>query len=262
MKTRIQPALAVAAAVALACAPSLRAQSTSGPDQSQNSRADNPAADQGATSSQSQPGTLDKNNSKNGTTETRDANPGTTDTDSASQTPTKTPNTVDTTGPDANSGSTMANGETHHRHTGKLTDHEFMVQAAQGGMTEVELGKVASEKGGTDQVKQFGAQMVTDHTKANDELKGLAEKKGVTLSGSLDAHHQAMVDRMSKMSGPDFDKAYVGGMVRDHERTVELFQQEAQSGQDPEVKDFASKTLPTLQGHLNEIKGLQQGGVK
>ena len=134
--------------------------------------------------------------------------------------------------------------------------------ASQGGMTEVELGKVAGEKASSSQVKDFGARMVKDHTQANDELKGIAEKKGVTLSSSLDARHQAMVDRMSKLSGPAFDQAYIKGMVRDHEKTVALFKSEAESGQDPDVKAFASKTLPTLEDHCSSIKSIQDSGAK
>jgi putative membrane protein len=137
-----------------------------------------------------------------------------------------------------------------------------MHAAAQGGMTEVQLGKVASEKGNSDQVKAFGARMVKDHTQANDELMGIAQKKGVTLSTTLDSRHQAMVDQMSKLSGPAFDKAYISGMVRDHEKTVALFKEEAQSGLDPDLKAFANKTLPTLEDHCSSIKSIQDGGSK
>jgi len=143
-----------------------------------------------------------------------------------------------------------------------LSDKEFVMRAAQGGMTEVELGKVASEKGGTSEVKDFGNRMVKDHTQANDELKGLAEKKGITLSSTLDPRHQAQVDRLNKLTGPAFDKAYVNNQVRAHESTVELFQEEAQSGQDPDLKAFASRTLPTLQSHCSSIKSIENNGAK
>jgi putative membrane protein len=256
MKSTTYPALAAIAVLALACSPGLIAQQTSAPDQSQNTRASDSTADQHANangSSASQPGTLDKNNSKDAASETRDANPGTATTDSAQQSATKDPNAVNTTDTTTVS---------HHHTSGKMSDKDFMMAAAQGGMTEVELGKVAGEKGSSDQVKEFGARMVKDHTAANDELKGIAAQKGVTLPSSLDARHQAQVDKMNKLAGPAFDTAYVNGMVRDHEKTVAMFKEEAQSGQDPDVKAFASKTLPTLEDHCSSIKSIQGQGAK
>jgi putative membrane protein len=252
MKTPIHPALAAIAALAVAFSPVLFAQETAAPDQSQNTRASDSTADKHADqngSSASQSGTLNKNDSKDAASETRDANPGTASTDSADKSGTKDPNAPD---------EAMA---THTHHSDKMTDTEFMKKAAQGGMTEVELGKVAGEKGSSDQVKDFGARMVKDHTAANDKLKDLAAKKNVTLSATLDAKHQAMIDKMSKLSGPAFDKAYVNGMVHDHATTVAMFKQEAASGQDPDVKAFASDTLPTLEDHYSSIKSIQ-GSMK
>jgi putative membrane protein len=259
MKTSTHIALAAVAALAVALSPVLFAQQTPVMDQSDSSRSTNNPADQHADqngSSASQPGTLQKNDSKDAASETRDANPGTASTDSAAESATKNPNTTDTS-------STMAQGGMASHHGEKpLSDKQFMTMAAQGGMTEVELGKVATEKGVSSQVKDFGARMVKDHTMANDELKGIAEKKGVTLSSSLDARHQAVVDRMNKLSGPAFDQAYIRGMVRDHEKTVALFKEEATAGQDPDLKAFASKTLPTLEDHCSSIMSIQGSGVK
>jgi putative membrane protein len=257
MKTSIHPALAAIAALGVAFSPVLIAQQTAAPDQSQNTRAADSTADQHAAdtgSPASQPGTLDKNNSKDAASETRDANPGTASSDSAAQSGTK-----DSTTADANN--SAKDTVTHHAEK-PLSDKEFVAMASQGGMTEVELGKVAGEKGDSSAVKDFGARMVKDHTQANDELKGIADKKGLPIASSLDARHQAMVDRMSKLSGPAFDKAYVNGMVRDHDKTVALFKQEAESGQDPDLKAFASKTLPTLEDHCSSIKSIKDSGVK
>ncbi len=260
MKTPTHPALAAVAALALAFSPVLFAQQSTGPDQSQNARANDSTADQHANdngSSASQPGTLDKNNSKDANSETRDANPGTTSSDSAVQSTTKNPSDATTATTE-----TSASNSASNKAEKPLSDKEFVTRAAQGGMTEVELGKVASEKGGSSQVKDFGARMVKDHSQANDELKGLAEKKGIALASTLDARHQGQVDRLSRLSGPAFDKAYVTNQVRAHESTVALFQEEAQSGQDPDLKAFASRTLPTLQDHCSSIKGIQNSGVK
>jgi putative membrane protein len=133
-------------------------------------------------------------------------------------------------------------------------DKTFVEKAAIGGLAEVELGNIAAQKASSDQVKQFAARMVSDHTKANDELKQIASVKGVQLPGSLDEKHKKHVDRLQKMSGAAFDKAYMGHMVEDHEQDVAEFKKEAQSGRDADVKGFASKTLSTLQNHLQLAK--------
>jgi putative membrane protein len=138
-------------------------------------------------------------------------------------------------------------------------DRKFLKDAAIGGMTEVELGKLAKEKGSSDGVKQFGQKMIDDHTKANDELRQIAVSKSISVPESLDAKHKARVDKLSKLSGAEFDKAYIKDQLKDHEQDVKEFQQEAQSGTDEAVKNFASKTLPTLQAHLQAVKDLEKG---
>ena len=129
-------------------------------------------------------------------------------------------------------------------------DKTFVEKAAVGGMAEVQLGNLAQQKAANDQVKQFAARMVTDHTKANDELKQIASTKGVQLPSALDKKHQSDMDRLQKMSGADFDKAYMSHMVDDHKHDVADFKKEANSGNDSDIKGFASKTLPTLEEHL------------
>jgi putative membrane protein len=130
------------------------------------------------------------------------------------------------------------------------TDKKFIEKAAMGGMVEVALGNLAQQKASSDPVKQFGAQMVTDHSKANDDLKQLASAKGVSLPGALDRSHQKDVDRLGKLAGADFDREYMKHMVSDHKKDVSEFKSEAKSGKDEEIKSFASKTLPTLEQHL------------
>jgi putative membrane protein len=129
-------------------------------------------------------------------------------------------------------------------------DNTWINKAAQGGMAEVELGQLAQSNASSDAVKQFGKRMVDDHTRANDELKRIAADKGITLPSGLDAKSQATKDRLSKLSGKEFDRAYMEDMVKDHRVDVAEFKKEAASGKDPEVKAFASKTLPTLEEHL------------
>jgi putative membrane protein len=121
-------------------------------------------------------------------------------------------------------------------------------------MAEVELGKLAAEKGSTDEVKKFGQRMVDDHSKAGDQLKQIASEKGITVPQQLSAKDRALKDRLSKLSGEDFDKAYMSDMVKDHTQDVADFQRESNAGTDSDIKDFAAKTLPTLQDHLRQAK--------
>jgi putative membrane protein len=134
------------------------------------------------------------------------------------------------------------------------SDKKFVREAAQGGMAEVELGKLATEKASSDEVKKFGQRMVDDHTKAGNELKQIAGEKGIVVSQQLSAKDKMTKDRLSKLSGEQFDKAYMADMVKDHTQDVADFQKEVNSGADSDVKNFAAKTLPTLQDHLREAK--------
>jgi putative membrane protein len=152
--------------------------------------------------------------------------------------------TSQATQPPATSSSSQA------RRSSGSADHTFIMKAAEGGMAEVELGKLAQDKGASDQVKQFGKKMADDHGKANDELKTLAQNKNITLPADLDAKDKALKTRLEKLSGPAFDRAYMQAMVKDHRADVSEFKKEASSGKDPDVKAFASKTLPTLESHL------------
>lgn len=139
------------------------------------------------------------------------------------------------------------------------TSDMFVKDAAIGGMAEVELGKLAKDKGASDTVKTFGQKMVDDHSKVNDELKAMAKKKNIDLPTSLDAKHQAVVDRLSKLSGAEFDKAYSSEMLKDHQLDVKEFQKQANSSTDADVKSFASKNLPTLEEHLKMARDMSKG---
>jgi len=132
----------------------------------------------------------------------------------------------------------------------QASDQKFVMDAAKGGLAEVELGKLAQEKASSDQVKNFGKRMVDDHSKANDELQTLAKNKNITLPSDLDPKDKALKDRLSKLSGPAFDRAYMNAMLQDHRKDVSEFRTESTKGRDADVKAFASKTLPTLEDHL------------
>jgi putative membrane protein len=139
------------------------------------------------------------------------------------------------------------------------TDRKFVMEAAMGGMAEVELGRLATERGASDAVKQFGQRMVDDHSRANSELMQLVSGKGLTPPTVLDAKHQALVTRMSALSGAAFDSAYAKEMVKDHTKTIALFQREVSRGTDVDLKAFAQKTLPALQEHLQMARALPNG---
>lgn len=156
-----------------------------------------------------------------------------------------------------NANVTSSNEMTNNKTSTMTGDTDFMTKAALGGMAEVELGKLAATKAQNAEVKKFAQQMVTDHTKANDELKALAGEKNFSMPVRLDPKHQAVLDKLNGLSGAEFDKAYVDAMVADHEETVALFKSEAESGRDADAKAWAAKTLPALQMHLDMIKGMQ-----
>jgi putative membrane protein len=137
-------------------------------------------------------------------------------------------------------------------------DEKFIKQAAQGGMMETELGKIAAEKAGSDKVKEFGRRMDQDHGKVNQELKELAANKGVKLPGRLAGKQKSTVDRLAKLSGEVFDREYMRAMIDDHKEVVEKFQREAQKADDPQLKQFVSKQLPTLKKHLELARAAGQ----
>jgi putative membrane protein len=137
-------------------------------------------------------------------------------------------------------------------------DEHFVMEAASGGMAEVELGKLAADKASSAKVKDFAQRMVTDHGKANDELKSLAAKKNITLPSSPDAKHKATYDRLSKLSGAAFDRAYIADMLADHQKDVAAFKKQSQTGKDADIKAWAAATLPTLEEHLKLVQSLNR----
>ena len=109
---------------------------------------------------------------------------------------------------------------------------------------------MAEQRAANDKVRQFGSRMVQDHSKANEELRQIAAGKGLQLPSAPGAQSQEMMAKMQKLSGAEFDRAYMDHMVKDHKKDVAEFQKQAGSGTDPQLKAFAAKTLPTLQDHL------------
>lgn len=139
-----------------------------------------------------------------------------------------------------------------------MADTNFILAAAQGGMTEVKLGELAAQQGVRDEVKQFGQMMVKDHSAINEDLKSLAAQKGVTLPDSLDAKHQGMLDKLTALSGPAFDDAYIAAMIKAHKKDAKAFKAEASATQDADIKSFLDKSIPIVEAHLKMIKAMKK----
>jgi putative membrane protein len=137
-------------------------------------------------------------------------------------------------------------------------DRNFILAAAQGGMTEVKLGEVAAQKGTRDDVKEFGQMMVKDHSAINDDLKALAAQKGVTLPDSLDAIHQGKVDKMSALTGSEFDTAFIAGMIKGHTKVAKDFKAESAKTKDADIKTFVDKSIPVVEEHLKSITAMKK----
>jgi putative membrane protein len=150
------------------------------------------------------------------------------------------------------------NTDTNSANTKSSGDENFAKKAAEGGMAEVKLGQLAEEKGSSPAVKNFGRRMVQDHSKANNELKDVTSKENIPLPNEIDKSDQATYDRLSKLSGDAFDRAYARDMVKDHSKDVSEFQKEAKNGKDESIKNFAAQTLPTLQNHLDQARQMEQ----
>lgn len=137
-------------------------------------------------------------------------------------------------------------------------DKSFVKSALRGGMAEVELGQLASQKGNSEDVKLFGQKMVQDHTRLGDEMKGVAGKIGVTPPTMLSPMDKALEVKLKTLSGDGFDKAYIEAMVKDHKKDLEDFKKEAGTGTSAEVKRVAAKGANVVSEHLDMIEKIAQ----
>ena len=138
-----------------------------------------------------------------------------------------------------------------------LDNNEFVMKAGQGGMVEVKLGELAAQKAEHAEVKKFGEMMAKNHSMANEDLKKIVSDKKMTLPAELDKEHQMTVDKFSKLSGKEFDKAYVAEMIKDHKKDIALFEKASKGLEDTELRAFAARTLPILRTHLETIQGIK-----
>jgi putative membrane protein len=136
-------------------------------------------------------------------------------------------------------------------------DTEFAVNAADGGLYEVQLGQLAVANASSEQVKKFGQSMIDDHGKANEELKTTAQQKNISIPSALSEKKQKKYDDLAQKKGADFDKDYIDMMVSDHKDDIDAFEKEAKDGKDPDLKAWASNKLPTLRHHLEMAKEAQ-----
>lgn len=137
-----------------------------------------------------------------------------------------------------------------------MTDQTFAEEAARGGLAEVKLGKLAMDQGSSEAVKSFGTRMVAEHTRAGDNLKEAAAQERITLPTDLSLKDQATYDKLSKLRGDEFDRAYALDMVKDHQQDLQAFQREANHGNDDVLRNFASRTVTMIQQHLDQAKEL------
>ena len=135
---------------------------------------------------------------------------------------------------------------------------DFARDAAIGGIAEVELGRLAVQKAASPKVRQFGQKMIDDHSKANADLQTAAQTQGIALPTEIDSRHKAKMGELSKLSGFEFDKAYMKDMVKDHEKDVAEFEKAAKMSGDTPVRGFAEKALPTLREHLRMAREVSQ----
>jgi putative membrane protein len=158
------------------------------------------------------------------------------------------------------SGGTASSGQT--KSALSAADKKFAMDAAHGGVAEVRMGELAAKQGSSQAVKDFGQKMVDDHSKANEELMSVASNKGITLPTEPNAEQKATMARLSKLHGAAFDAAYIKAMKADHQKDIAEFKKEATKGKDADIKGFASKTLPVVQGHYQMLTSMHGSGGK
>ena len=139
-----------------------------------------------------------------------------------------------------------------------MDDTNFIMAAAQGGMTEVKMGQLASTNGIRDDVKSFGRMMVKDHTSINNDLKVLAAQKGMTWPDRLDAKHQEMADSLAALTGSGFDDAYINLMIKVHQNDDKAFKAESAAAKDTDIISFLDKFTPTVESHLKQAALLKK----
>src|SRR5262245_57312957 len=128
----------------------------------------------------------------------------------------------------------------------KMSDSKFVKEANQINLEEIQVGKIAQQHAASAAIKRFGEHLARDHTRMNEELMAIARKKAITLPKTLDSETQEKVDRLSKLTGAEFDRAFSKAMIAGHEKAIEKFEMAAKNSQDPDVKAWSDKRVATL----------------
>src|SRR3954451_14430543 len=243
MKRTFTTVAAAAAVWALVTLPATAQSSGSGTAGSGSSQQEGSSSGSGATDQQGS-----THGGQTGTGQSGTSHAGTSGQSGTAQSGTSAGSGSQTSGAKAGTSSASAKGSS--------PDRTFIMEAAAGGMAEVELGRLASQKASRSEVKEFGQMMVDDHTKANDQLMKIATGKGLAAPHALKPQDKATEERLSKLSGEAFDRAYMQDMVKDHQKDVAAFRKQSTTASDSEVKQFASSTLPTLEHHLQRAQAL------
>jgi putative membrane protein len=137
-------------------------------------------------------------------------------------------------------------------------DRTFVTDAASSSTMEVQIGRHAAQVASSDEIRQFGQRMVEDHTKAREELRAAAEQDGVDVPEQMTPAHRTEVARLTKVAGTAFDREYLRAAVNHYKESVASFEQQAAQGNEPALKQFAIRTLPTLREHLQMAQQLQE----
>ena len=150
-----------------------------------------------------------------------------------------------------------------HQSANRLAvDNDFAAKAAETNLAEIRMADLAMKTTTSPRVKDLAQRLESDHAKANTQLKEIAGKENITLPNKLDAKDQVEYDKLSKMTGREFDKAYTRAQVRDHKAVIIVFRREAEHGTDPELKKYAADTLPTLEHHLQLAEAAESAVAK
>lgn len=173
-------------------------------------------------------------------------------------TTTSSNNSADTGNKNDNSGANSNTSTTSSSAPLDPADQAFVKKAAMGGKMEVDMGKMAQQNGVNDRVKNFGNMMVNDHSKANDELMQLVKSKNFNMTDSSSKKDQDHMMSMQKMKGKDFDKHYMSMMLDDHQKDVNEFEKASKTLKDPDLKNWATKTLPVLKTHLDSARAISK----
>lgn len=136
------------------------------------------------------------------------------------------------------------------------SDESFYKNLAEGGISEIDLGKLAEQKSTDPKVREFAARMVKDHSAANEKLQSLAASKNISVPSSASATQLATKAKLEVLAGKTFDDSYIKSQLKAHTQTVSLLQKEIASGQDADAKAFAKSVLPTIRSHLTEIRAI------